>query len=226
MIQLENVSVEYRLKKETVVALKNLTIGLPKGSLTAVTGPSGSGKTTLMQLIGGLQTPSFGEVVVDGNKLHEFDDDQMASFRNSTVGFVFQFFNLPSYYTAVQNVALPLVFAGVPKDIRHAKAMALLSEFGLSDRAQHKPDELSGGEGQRVAIARALVGDPKIILADEPTGNLDRETGNRVMELLQQVSRARGVTVMVVTHDEKVTTFADNIIRIEKGELVEYDTST
>ena len=226
MIQLENVSVEYRLKKETVVALKNLTIGLPKGSLTAVTGPSGSGKTTLMQLIGGLQTPSFGEVVVDGNNLHEFDDDQMASFRNSTVGFVFQFFNLPSYYTAVQNVALPLVFAGVPKDIRHAKAMALLSEFGLSDRAQHKPDELSGGEGQRVAIARALVGDPKIILADEPTGNLDRETGNRVMELLQQVSRARGVTVMVVTHDEKVTTFADNIIRIEKGELVEYDTST
>ncbi len=226
MIQLENVSVEYRLKKETVVALKNLTIGLPKGSLTAVTGPSGSGKTTLMQLIGGLQTPSFGEVVVDGNKLHEFDDDQMASFRNSTVGFVFQFFNLPSYYTAVQNVALPLVFAGVPKDIRQAKAMALLSEFGLSDRAQHKPDELSGGEGQRVAIARALVGDPKIILADEPTGNLDRETGNRVMELLQQVSRARGVTVMVVTHDEKVTTFADNIIRIEKGELVEYDTST
>jgi putative ABC transport system ATP-binding protein len=225
MIQLENVSVEYRLKKETVVALKNLTIGLPKGSLTAVTGPSGSGKTTLMQLIGGLQTPSFGEVVVDGNKLHEFDDDQMASFRNSTVGFVFQFFNLPSYYTAVQNVALPLVFAGVPQDIRHAKAMALLSEFGLSDRAQHKPDELSGGEGQRVAIARALVGDPKIILADEPTGNLDRETGNRVMELLQQVSRGRGVTVIVVTHDEKVTTFADNIIRIEKGELVEYDTS-
>jgi putative ABC transport system ATP-binding protein len=225
MIQLENVSVEYRLKKETVVALKNLTIGLPKGSLTAVTGPSGSGKTTLMQLIGGLQTPSFGEVVVDGNKLHEFDDDQMASFRNSTVGFVFQFFNLPSYYTAVQNVALPLVFAGVPKDIRHAKAMALLSEFGLSDRAQHKPDELSGGEGQRVAIARALVGDPKIILADEPTGNLDRETGNRVMELLQQVSRGRGVTVIVVTHDEKVTTFADNIIRIEKGELVEHDTS-
>jgi putative ABC transport system ATP-binding protein len=225
MIQLENVSVEYHLKKETVVALKNLTIGLPKGSLTAVTGPSGSGKTTLMQLIGGLQTPSFGEVVVDGNKLHEFDDDQMASFRNSTVGFVFQFFNLPSYYTAVQNVALPLVFAGVPKDIRHAKAMALLSEFGLSDRAQHKPDELSGGEGQRVAIARALVGDPKIILADEPTGNLDRETGNRVMELLQQVSRGRGVTVIVVTHDEKVTTFADNIIRIEKGELVEYDTS-
>ncbi len=226
MIQLENVSVEYHLKKETVVALRDVSLKIPQGSFMAVTGPSGSGKTTLMQLIGGLQTPSSGKVVVAGHKLDEFDDEKMASFRNSTVGFVFQFFNLPSYYSAAENVALPLVFAGVPKDIREAKAKELLSSFDMSDRAQHKPDQLSGGEGQRVAIARALAGDPKIILADEPTGNLDRATGTRVMELLQQVNRERGVTVIVVTHDEKVTTFADEIIRIEKGELVEYDTST
>ena len=226
MIQLENVSVEYHLKKETVVALRDVSLKIPQGSFMAVTGPSGSGKTTLMQLIGGLQTPSSGKVVVAGHKLDEFDDEKMASFRNSTVGFVFQFFNLPSYYSAAENVALPLVFAGVPKDIREAKAKELLSSFDMSDRAQHKPDQLSGGEGQRVAIARALAGDPKIILADEPTGNLDRATGTRVMELLQQVNRERGVTVIVVTHDEKVTTFADEIIRIEKGELVEHDTST
>ena len=226
MIQLENVSVEYHLKKETVVALRDVSLKIPQGSFMAVTGPSGSGKTTLMQLIGGLQTPSSGKVVVAGHKLDEFDDEKMASFRNSTVGFVFQFFNLPSYYSAAENVALPLVFAGVPKDIREAKAKELLSSFDMSDRAQHKPDQLSGGEGQRVAIARTLAGDPKIILADEPTGNLDRATGTRMMELLLQVNRERGVTVIVVTHDEKVTTFADEIIRIEKGELVEHDTST
>jgi putative ABC transport system ATP-binding protein len=220
MIRLEQVSVTYRLKRGGVEALRNVELSVDEGAFYAITGPSGSGKTTLIQLIGGLLTPTGGRVEVAGNALHEFDDSEMARFRNQTIGFIFQFFNLPSYYTALDNVALPLVFAGVDELERRARAGEILEEFGLSDRAMHKPDQLSGGEEQRVAIARALVSEPKIILADEPTGNLDRENGTHVMELLQEINRSRRVTVLVVTHDEKVTAFADKVIRIEKGELV------
>jgi putative ABC transport system ATP-binding protein len=219
MIHLENISVEYRLKSERVQALRNLNLHVREGSFEAIMGPSGSGKTTLIQLIAGLLTPTAGEVIVSGENLSRLGDEKISSFRNRTIGFVFQFFNLPSYYTAVDNAALPLVFAGVDERTRRQRARALLTEFGLQDRLDHKPDQLSGGEAQRVAIARALINNPKIILADEPTGNLDRETGTHVMELLQKINRERGVTVLMVTHDEKAAGFAQRIIRIEKGEL-------
>jgi len=220
MIRLENISVEYRLKSERVQALRNVTLHLREGSFEAIMGPSGSGKTTLIQLIAGLLTPTAGEVIVSGENLSAMDDAQISAFRNRTIGFVFQFFNLPSYYNAVDNTALPLVFAGVDERSRRERARALLAEFGLQERLDHKPDQLSGGEAQRVAIARALITNPKIILADEPTGNLDRDTGTHVMELLQRINRERGVTVLVVTHDEKAAAFAQRVIRIEKGELV------
>jgi putative ABC transport system ATP-binding protein len=219
MIRLENVSVEYRLKSERVQALRNLNLRIGEGSFEAIMGPSGSGKTTLIQLIAGLLTPTAGEVIVSGENLSRLDDEKISAFRNRTIGFVFQFFNLPSYYTAMDNAALPLVFAGVNEQTRHRRARTLLAEFGLQDRLDHRPDQLSGGEAQRVAIARALINNPKIILADEPTGNLDRETGAHVMELLQKINRERGVTVLMVTHDEKAAGFAQRIIRIEKGEL-------
>ena len=220
MIRLENISVEYRLKSERVQALRNVTLHLREGSFEAIMGPSGSGKTTLIQLIAGLLTPTAGEVIVSGEHLSAMDDAQISAFRNRTIGFVFQFFNLPSYYNAVDNTALPLVFAGVDERSRRERARALLAEFGLQERLDHKPDQLSGGEAQRVAIARALITNPKIILADEPTGNLDRETGGHMMELLQRINRERSVTVLMVTHDEKAAAFAQRVIHIEKGELV------
>ncbi len=210
---------EYRLKAERVQALRDVSLEIAEGSFDAIMGASGSGKTTLIQLIAGLLTPTAGDVVVGGQNLRQLDDRAISRFRNRTIGFVFQSFNLPSYYTALDNVALPLVFAGVPERERRLRARALLAEFGLEDRLAHKPDQLSGGEAQRVAIARALVNNPKIILADEPTGNLDRETGGHVLELLRRVNRERGVTVLLVTHDEKAAAFADRVIRIEKGQL-------
>jgi putative ABC transport system ATP-binding protein len=220
MIRLENISVEFRLKSERVQALRNVDLHVREGNFEAIMGPSGSGKTTLIQLIAGLLTPTAGEVIVSGERLSAMDDEKISAFRNRTIGFVFQFFNLPSYYNAVDNAALPLVFAGVDERHRRERARGLLAEFGLQERLDHKPDQLSGGEAQRVAIARALINNPRIILADEPTGNLDRDTGTHVMELLQRINRERGVTVLVVTHDEKAAAFAQRVIRIEKGELV------
>jgi len=220
VIRLENVNVEYRLKAERIQALRSVNLDITEGSFDAIMGASGSGKTTLIQLIAGLLTPTTGNVVVSGQNLQKLNDRAISEFRNRTIGFVFQFFNLPSYYTAVDNVALPLVFAGVGENERRARARRLLCEFGLEERLLHKPEQLSGGEAQRVAIARALISNPKLILADEPTGNLDRETGAHVLFLLQKVCRERGVTVLMVTHDEKAATFAERIILIEKGELV------
>lgn len=219
MIRLENVSVEFRLKSERVQALRDVDLHIPEGNFEAIMGPSGSGKTTLIQLVAGLLTPTAGEVIVSGEHLSAMDDEKISAFRNRTIGFVFQFFNLPSYYNAMDNAALPLVFAGVDERNRRERAQALLTEFGLQERLDHKPDQLSGGEAQRVAIARALINNPKIILADEPTGNLDRETGTHVMELLQRINRERGVTVLMVTHDEKAAAFAQRVIRIEKGQV-------
>jgi putative ABC transport system ATP-binding protein len=220
VILLENVTVQYRLKNERVLALRNVHLHIADGSFEAIMGPSGSGKTTLIQLIAGLLTPTAGNVIVCGQNLRRLGDREISAFRNRTIGFVFQFFNLVSYYNALDNVALPLVFSGVDEPSRRERALQLLREFGLEQRMRHKPDELSGGEAQRVAIARALVNNPKIILADEPTGNLDRETGAHVMQLLQTINRERGVTVLLVTHDEKAAAFARRVLRIEKGQLL------
>jgi len=219
MIRLQNVSVEYRLKSECIQALRNVNLHVPDGTFAAIMGPSGAGKTTLIQLIAGVLTPTAGEVIISGEDLRHLNDDKISAFRNRTIGFVFQFFNLPNYYSAIDNVALPLVFAGVDEKARRAQARQLLTDFGLAERMTHKPDQLSGGEAQRVAIARALVNNPKIILADEPTGNLDRETGVRVMQLLQKINWERRMTVLMVTHDEKAAAFAQRVIRIENGEL-------
>jgi putative ABC transport system ATP-binding protein len=220
MISLESISHEFRLKGGMVTALRDVTLRIGAGAFVAVMGPSGSGKTTLIQLIGGLLTPTRGDVVVDGQPLRQLDDAGMSAFRNRTIGFVFQFFNLPSYYTALENVALPLVFAGVDEPTRLARARLLLEEFGLGDRLRHRPDELSGGEAQRVAIARALIANPRVILADEPTGNLDRENGRHVLALLQQINRDRGVTVVMVSHDEQDASCAGSVVRIEKGSVI------
>ncbi|HUI06477.1 MAG TPA: ABC transporter ATP-binding protein [Verrucomicrobiae bacterium] len=219
MIHLENISVDYPLKSGRVPALRHVNLDIAAGDFVAIMGPSGSGKTTLIQLIAGLLTPTAGEVIVSGENLRQLNDRKISGFRNRTIGFVFQFFNLPNYYDALDNVALPLVFAGVDEPTRRTRARELLTEFGLAERMRHTPDQLSGGEAQRVAIARALVNNPKIILADEPTGNLDRDTGTHVMELLQRVNRQRKVTVLLVTHDEKAAAFAHRVLRIEKGEL-------
>ncbi|HUJ09568.1 MAG TPA: ABC transporter ATP-binding protein [Verrucomicrobiae bacterium] len=219
MIRLQNVSMEYRLKGECIHALRHIHLHVPDSSFAAIMGPSGSGKTTLIQLIAGLLSPTDGEVIVSGENLRQLGDEKTSVFRNRTIGFVFQFFNLPNYYNALDNVALPLVFAGVDERTRRAQAAQLLTEFGLAERMRHKPDQLSGGEAQRVAIARALVNNPKIILADEPTGNLDRETGVRLMQLLQKINWERRVTILMVTHDEKAAAFAQRVIRIENGEL-------
>jgi putative ABC transport system ATP-binding protein len=220
MIRLENITHEFRLHGETVTALHDVTMTVDHGSFVAVMGPSGSGKTTLIQLVAGLLTPTAGEVVVGGQHLRQMNDQAISAFRNRSIGFVFQFFNLPSYYTALDNVALPLVFAGVEESARRERAAALLREFDLGDRMHHRPDELSGGEAQRVAIARALVTTPQVILADEPTGNLDRTNGLHVLELLQKINRERGVTVVMVTHDEIAASYAGSVVRIEKGSIV------
>ena len=220
MILLDHVSMEYHLRGECVRALQDVNLNIPESSFVAIMGPSGSGKTTLIQLIAGLLTPTAGDVIVSGENLRALNDARISAFRNRTMGFVFQFFNLPGYYTALDNVALPLVFDGVDETTRRDRARTLLREFGLEERLNHTPDQLSGGEAQRVAIARALINDPKIILADEPTGNLDRDTGTHMMELLQSINRERGVTILLVTHDEKAAAFAQQTLRIEKGGLV------
>jgi len=218
VIRLDNVSVTYRLKGESVEALRNASLALDGGSFVAIMGPSGSGKTTLIQVIAGLLTPTAGNVIVSGQNLRQLDDRAISEFRNRTIGFVFQFFNLPSYYTALDNVALPLVFAGVSETERRERARALLDEFGLGDRAIHKPEQLSGGEAQRVAIARALINNPKIILADEPTGNLDSSSGQEILKIFANLNR-NGKTLILVTHDPGIAKHCSRTIRLRDGEL-------
>jgi putative ABC transport system ATP-binding protein len=220
MIRLENVSVEYRLKAERVLALREVNLDIAEGSFDAIMGASGSGKTTLIQLIAGLLTPTSGEVVVSGQNLRQLDDRAISTFRNRTIGFVFQFFNLPSYYTALDNVALPLVFAAVPEHERRERARQLLCEFGLEERMNHKPDQLSGGEAQRVAIARALVTHPKIILADEPTGNLDPESSLEIWKLLRDLADRTKTTILMVTHEAAAAAYADCVHVLQAGRFV------
>jgi putative ABC transport system ATP-binding protein len=220
MIKLENVTVEYRLRNDRVLALDNINLDLPEGGFLAIMGPSGSGKTTLMQLIAGMLTPTTGNVIVSGQNLRLLDDQKISQFRNRTIGFVFQSFHLLPYHTALDNVALPLVFAGIDEKTRRNRARQVLTELGLADRINHRPDELSGGEAQRVAIARALINNPKIILADEPTGNLDRANSDHVMSLLTEISTKRGMTILMVTHDDHSAKRAANTLHLDKGRLI------
>ncbi|MBT5709141.1 MAG: ABC transporter ATP-binding protein [Verrucomicrobia bacterium] len=216
LIEVRNLSRLYHMGEETVYALRDVSVGIESGEYVAIMGPSGSGKSTLMNLIGCLDSPSSGEFILNGIEVSEMDDNELADVRNRQIGFVFQTFNLLARSTALHNVELPLVYAEIDSETRRERAMEALEQVGLGDRVTHRPNELSGGQRQRVAIARALVNRPAIILADEPTGNLDSKTGIEIMALFEELSN-RGNTIIVVTHEEEVARHARRIIRIRDG---------
>ncbi len=219
LIRLLNVYKIYRVGQIDVPALKDINMEIRRGEYVAVMGPSGSGKSTLMNLIGCLDTPTSGEYYLDGVNVSELTDDELAHIRNRQIGFVFQTFNLLPRANAFRNVELPLIYAGVSPGKRREKAIATLEAVGLGDRADHKPSELSGGQRQRVAIARALINDPSIILADEPTGNLDSATGEEILRLFEQLHND-GNTIIVVTHEESIAARAVRVIRLLDGKII------
>jgi putative ABC transport system ATP-binding protein len=209
----------YRVGKTEVAALSDVDLIVRRGGFTALVGPSGSGKSTLLNLIGGLDRPSRGEVSVDGLSVGAATEQQLARYRRERVGFIFQSFNLIPTFSALENVESPMMLAEVPKRERRERAASLLESVGLAQRTQHKPNELSGGEKQRVAIARALANRPLLLLADEPTGNLDSKTGAAVLELLCQLIKAQGLTLIMVTHDPEIAARADHIIHLRDGAI-------
>ena len=216
LIHLQNISRRYQMGAETIHALREVSLELERGEYVAIMGPSGSGKSTLMNLVGCLDTPTSGLYELNGANVSEMDDNQLAEIRNREIGFVFQTFNLLPRANALRNVELPLIYAGLSNEERKALALEALTQVGLADRIHHKPNELSGGQRQRVAIARALVTNPSIILADEPTGNLDSRTGEEIMALFETLSQ-KGNTIIVVTHEEDVARHANRILRIRDG---------
>ena len=222
MVVVQNVSKRYEGKR-TVHALRRVSFRVERREFAAIMGPSGSGKSTLLNLIGGLDRPSEGSVSVDGQELQTLDDNALTRMRRDKIGFVFQFFNLLPTLTAWENVALPLHLAGVSRKEAKRKAMARLETVGLKDRQDHLPDELSGGEQQRVAIARALSLNPPLILADEPTGNLDSKTGQEVLSLLKALQDQFGITVVMVTHDAIAAGFCHRILTMQDGQMVQPD---
>ena len=221
IISLKNIRKTYDLGKVKIEVLKGLNATINKNEYVAIMGPSGSGKSTLMNILGCLDKPTIGNYVLNGTDVSQMNDDQLAEVRNKEIGFVFQTFNLLARLSGVENVALPLIYAGLNKANRNAKAESILQAVGLGHRMKHKPNELSGGERQRVAVARALVNDPSIILADEPTGNLDTKTSYEIMELFEEIHR-KGNTVIIVTHEEDIARYAHRIIRIRDG-IIERD---
>ena len=209
----------YKMGDTFVDALRSVDLELGRGEFVALVGPSGSGKSTVLNLIGGLDRPTDGEVWIDGMELSGSDEKTLTRHRRQRVGFVFQSFNLLPRLTAEENVALPLMFGGMPEKERRARARELLERVGLGERLTHRPTQLSGGEQQRVAIARALVGQPALLLADEPTGNLDTTTGVEIMRLLKDLNQEHGLTLLVVTHDPEVAAFADRVVRLRDGQV-------
>jgi putative ABC transport system ATP-binding protein len=216
LIRLENIGKRYEIGAEVINALQGVNLSIYKGEFVALMGPSGSGKSTLMNIIGCLDTPSFGTYILNGTNVSERDDDELAEIRNKEIGFVFQTFNLLPRSTSLDNVALPLVYAGFSKAERDRKAKESLENVGLGNRMSHKPNELSGGQRQRVAVARALVNNPSIILADEPTGNLDTKTSIEIMGLLESIHE-KGNTIILVTHEEDIAKHAHRIVRMRDG---------
>ncbi len=222
IISLNTISRKYVLGTEVIHALRSITTTIFKNEYVALMGSSGSGKSTLMNIIGCLDTPSGGEYILKGIDVSHMTDNELAEVRNKEIGFVFQTFNLLPRSTALDNVALPLVYAGISKSQRDERAMKALSDVGLGDRVKHRPNELSGGQRQRVAVARALVNNPAIILADEPTGNLDSKTSVEVMDIFSKI-QSSGNTVVLVTHEEEIAAYAKRVVRLRDG-VVESDT--
>jgi len=221
IIHLENLRKSYFMGKQALPVLKGITLDILKNEYVALMGPSGSGKSTLMNILGCLDSPTAGTYILNGNDVSKMEDNQLADIRNKEIGFVFQQFNLLPRLTALDNVALPLVYTGITKKQRNEMAMHMLERVQLADRAHHKPNELSGGQSQRVAIARALVNNPSMILADEPTGNLDTKTSVEIMDIFAHI-QSGGNTVVLVTHEEDIANFAQRIVRLRDG-LIETD---
>ncbi len=221
MVEVRGVSKSYTRGKSEVPVLRGLTLSIPKGDFVALMGPSGSGKTTLLNLIGGLDQPTSGEVIVAGTRIDNLSSGELSRWRAAHVGFVFQFYNLMPVLTALKNVELPLLLTNLPAARRRQNAELALKLVGLADRAGHKPKELSGGQEQRVAIARAIVSDPEILVCDEPTGDLDRKTADEILTLLQTLNREMGKTIVMVTHDPKAAEYARHTLHLDKGTLAE-----
>jgi len=221
IIHLENIQKSYFMGKQELPVLKGISLDIVKNEYVALMGPSGSGKSTLMNILGCLDTASNGKYILNEQDVSKMEDNALAEVRNQEIGFVFQQFNLLPRLTALENVALPLVYAGMSKKLRNEKALQVLEMVSLTDRSHHKPNELSGGQCQRVAIARALVNDPSIILADEPTGNLDTKTSQEIMEIFGDIHN-RGNTVILVTHEEDIANYAHRVVRLRDG-IIESD---
>jgi len=221
IVSLKNVAKRYVRGRQSVDVLENLSLDIARGEFVALMGPSGSGKTTLLNLIGGLDTPTSGEITVSGQRLDQLGSGALARWRANHVGFVFQFYNLMPMLSAQKNVELPLLLTNLSAARRKTHALAALTLVGLADRARHKPSELSGGQAQRVAIARALVADPTLLVCDEPTGDLDRKAADEVLHLLQTLNREHGKSIVIVTHDPKAAEFAGRQLHMDKGSLLE-----
>ena len=222
VIKMRNIIRDFKLGQEIVNVLKGIDLDIERGEYVAIMGPSGSGKSTLMNIIGCLDTATAGTYILNGKDVSKMSDDELAEIRNKEIGFVFQTFNLLPRTTALDNVALPMVYAGASKSIRHKRAAEVLVNVGLSDRMDHRPNQLSGGQRQRVAVGRALVNNPSIILADEPTGNLDSKTGQEILALFDNIHKD-GNTVIMVTHEEEIASHAHRVIRLRDG-MVSSDT--
>ncbi len=222
VIRITNLGKDYETDAGAVTVLHGISFAIQEGEFVAIMGPSGSGKSTLMNILGCLDTPTSGEYVLNGQSVSALDHDQLANLRNRVIGFVFQGFNLLSRATLADNVALPLVYRGVGRQERRAKAEALLAKVGLANHVRSFPNKISGGQQQRVAIARSLVGDPRLILADEPTGNLDTHTSQEIMDLFTQLNRDEGITVVVVTHEHDIAAYAQRLVRLVDGKIA-YD---
>lgn len=219
-IKLENTWKTYKLGETNLSILKGINLEIMPGSFATIMGPSGSGKSTLMYLLGLLDTPSQGKIYLQGQDTSNFSEDKLAEIRGKKIGFIFQQFNLLQNLTALENVMLPMIFQGIPEEQRREKAKRLLESVNLGERINHRPSEMSGGEQQRIAIARSLVNDPEILIADEPTGNLDSTTGKTVMEILKKLHEEQKKTIVVVTHDPNIAHYSQNVIHIQDGQIV------